>query len=165
MCVSNMNGPTRLKFYKMIVNRDGEYCKGCGALQFEKQLVVDHRDNNNSNNSLDNLQLLCRRCNYLKNPRPFDKCVSESDNFILETEIQVNRTKEPQFKQYIAQRMNESKIIPQEDLIYASAERLDLSPVTTKRYLDKRCSSDGAYQKVKVGNTIYIKYKDELMMV
>jgi len=65
--MSNMNGVTRKKLFPLIATRDGEYCRCCGALPDERQLVIDHKDNDNSNNNLTNLQLLCRTCNYLKN--------------------------------------------------------------------------------------------------
>ncbi len=84
-----MNGIMRKKLYRIIAERDGEYCKCCGKLPSEGQLVIDHRDNNEKNNDLANLQLLCRSCNYLKNPRrPVDECVSENEI----SELQVNKT-------------------------------------------------------------------------
>jgi len=131
VCVSKMNGTTRKKLYKMISNRDGEYCKGCSKLPSEGQLVVDHRDNNNSNNSLRNLQLLCRTCNFIKNQkRPVDKCVREfnaraatrtipvpklqlnvpiTDKYtasravpeLVAAEIEINRTKETQYQKEV----------------------------------------------------------------
>ena len=161
--MSRMNGITRKKLYSKLIFRDGEFCKGCGKLSFEGQLVIDHRNNNNSMNDLDNLQLLCRSCNYIKNPkRPVDECVSESS---LETEIQINRTKEPQFKEYVGQRVNEEEKVPEIDLINSGAELLHVSPVTTKRYLNKMCSSLGIYQKITVGNTVVVKYKEEIPFI
>jgi len=75
-----MNGPTRKKLYTRIAERDGEFCQKCEKLSSEGQIIVDHIDNNNSNNSFENLQLLCRSCNYKKNPRrPVDECVSENE--------------------------------------------------------------------------------------
>jgi len=63
-----------------IAERDGEFCRKCEKLPSEGQLIIDHIDNNNDNNSFDNYQLLCRSCNYKKNPsRPLDQCVSESE--------------------------------------------------------------------------------------
>jgi len=161
-----MNGPTRLKHYKIIAERDGEYCRCCGKLSRERQLVVDHRDNNSKNNSLDNLQFLCRACNYLKNPRrPLDECVSECETLDQTSELAVNRLKEPMFKKYVATRINESGKVPEEDLVNASAERLDLSPVTTKRYLNKLCSSDGIYERARIGKTPIIRYKKVLSQI
>jgi len=156
-----MNGITRKKIYSKLSSRDGEYCKGCGKLSSEGQLVIDHRDNNNRNNNSSNIQLLCRSCNYLKNPRrPVDLCVRNSES--LETEIQINRTKEPQFKRYVGQRVNEEGKVPEFDLINSGAEILDISPETTKRYLNKMCSSAGVYHKMVIGNTSVIKYKAEI---
>jgi len=155
-----MNGPTRKKAYQFLVKRDGEYCKGCGALPSERQLVVDHRDNNNSNNNPDNWQFLCRPCNALKNPRPVDVCGSE--NGAQATELQVNRTKEPQFKRMLAQLIYEKEHCEEKDLINSIAEILELSPVTVKRYLDKVCSSHGIYQRYKERGSVIIGFKVEL---
>ena len=161
-----MNGPTRLKLYNIIAERDGEYCRCCGKLSKERQLVVDHRDNNSKNNSLENLQFLCRACNYLKNPRrPFDKCVSECESLDQTSELAVNRVKEPMFKQYVATRINESSMIPEIDLVNAGAEHLNISPVTTKRYMNKLCSSAGIYERVRIGGTMAIRYKTELSQI
>jgi len=160
--MSKMNGVMRKKLYSELTQRDGEYCRMCGVVASERQLVVDHRDNNNSNNSSDNHQLLCRKCNYIKNPRrPVDVCESVESQDI--NELQINRTKEPQFKQYLAQRINESDdyMIQEKDLVNSSAESLGLSPVTTKRYLDKRCSSDGVYTRQRFGNITYVTYKQD----
>jgi len=161
-----MNGPTRLKLYKLVADRDGEYCRCCGVLAWERQLIIDHIDNNSSNNNPENLQLLCRACNYLKNPRrPVDECVSECESADQTSELAVNRLKEPMFKQYVATRINESGQAPEEDLVNAGAERLDLSPVTTKRYLNKLCSSDGIYERASSGKTVVIRYKKALSQI
>ena len=161
-----MNGRTRRKLYKLIADRDGEYCKCCQALKWEKLLVLDHRDNNSFNNNPENLQILCKRCNYLKNPRePPDECVSECESSDQTSELAVNRLKEPMFKQYVATRINESGQVPEEDLVNAGAERLDLSPVTTKRYLNKLCSSDGIYERASSGKTAFIRYKKEISQI
>ncbi len=141
--MSNMNGRNRVKLYKEISLRDGEFCRNCGVLSAEKQLVIDHRDNDNGNNSMDNLQFLCRKCNYLKNPRgagvPLDKCVKCSS-----PAQNINKEKEVLFRWYmfsVDQDMNYKKII------HRTAEHLNLSPVTTKRYLDKMCSEIGVFEK------------------
>ncbi|MCV0392110.1 MAG: hypothetical protein K5790_02320 [Nitrosopumilus sp.] len=160
--MSRMNGRTRKRVYFLLVKRDGEFCKRCGVSGVERQLVIDHNDNNNNHNHSENLQLLCRRCNYLKNPRPVDSvCESESHEF---SELQINRTKEPQFKRLLAQEINSSKDnkIPENDIINSCAEILDLSPVTIKRYLDKVCSSAGIYMRLKIVSTVCITWKPEL---
>jgi len=161
--VSKMNGPTRKKIYHIIAERDGEYCRCCRALPTERALVIDHRDNNNKNNRHDNYQLLCRRCNYLKNPRrPVDMCVSKEESHD-QSELEVSRLKEPPFRKFAYHLINEQKTVPEEDIINSGAEHVGVSPVTTKRYLNKMCSSMGALQRKKIGNSINIQYKDDLV--
>lgn len=159
--MSNMNGITRKKLYPQIATRDGEYCRGCGALSNERQLVIDHKDNDNSNNTMDNLQLLCRTCNYLKNSRrPLDnvsECLNED-----ETELQKSQRTEPLFRSFVFHEINELKEVPELDLIYSGAEDIGISPVTAKRYLNKMCSSRGILQRVNRVNTVLIRYKNEL---
>ena len=158
--MSRMNGPTRIKLYKTIVKRDGEYCRCCGALAEERQLVLDHKDNNNKNNNLLNLQFLCRSCNYLKNPRrPVDECVSEYESG-SQTEIQISRTKEPEFRKFVFHELNEFGKVSENDVINAGAEDVGISPVTAKRYLDKMCSSRGICMRITNFKTTVIKYTD-----
>jgi len=157
-----MNGPTRIKFYSIIANRDGEYCKGCGVFSFEKQLVLDHIDNNRKNNAQNNLQLLCRSCNYLKNPRPVDLCESESVNEGKATELETSRAKEPLFRKFVYHELNEYIESPERDLINSGSEDIGISQITAKRYLDKMCSSRGVCERVTRVKTVIIRYKPQL---
>ena len=148
-----------------MAERDGEYCRGCTALPHEKSLVLDHRNNNPKDNKPENLQILCRRCNYTKNPRgPLDLRESES-KFEAKSELEISRAKEPLFKEYAHQRVDEDKQVPQDDLINSGAELVEISPITAKRYLDKMCSSTGTLRKKRVGNTTVIEFKNELKFV
>jgi len=157
-----MNGITRKKLYRFISQRDGEFCRGCGALSFERQLVVDHRDNDNRNNEPTNHQLLCRKCNYLKNPRrPVDLCVSV-DESPDQSELEVNRTREPIFRKFVCHEINERTSIQELELINSGSEISGISPVTAKRYLNKMCSPLGICQRHQVGKIIVIEYKKEL---
>lgn len=161
--MSRMNGRTRLKKYQILTKREGDYCKHCRISGNMRPLVIDHIDNNNSNNHMDNLQLLCRTCNYNKNPRRPVDTVCESGS-LEPTELQINRTKEPQFKRILAQMINESKDnkIPEKEIINSCAEILELSPVTIKRYLDKVCSSAGIYRRITIASSIRITWKNEI---
>jgi len=156
-----MNGLTRKKLYPLIALRDGEYCRCCGALPHEKQLVIDDKDNDNSSHDMSNLQLLCRACNYQKNSRrPLDnvsECLNED-----ETELQKSRRSEPLFKSFVMHVLNELEEAPELDLIYSGAEDVDISPVTAKRYLNKMCSSRGILQRINRVNATFIRYKNEL---
>jgi len=119
--MSNMNSRQRHKAYSYLKTRFGAYCRGCQALESERELVIDHRDNNNFNNHSNNWQLLCRSCNYIKNPRlverPLDVCGGGCDSLDRETEITINREKEPKFRKYVELIVGEEKQVPQQDLI------------------------------------------------
>lgn len=157
-----MNGNTRRKIYQLIVERDGEFCKCCGKLSHEGQLVIDHRDNNPKNNSPKNLQLLCRTCNFQKNQRPVYLSVSERIEVNHDTELETNRKKEPLFKQYVAHQINERDKVPLKELVYSGAEIHNLSPITIERYLGKLVSPAGLYKRRLIDDIEFVEYKDEL---
>ena len=160
-----MNGPTRRKFYCEMSRDEGEFCKRYGVSGKERQLVIDHKDNDNSNNNRDNRQFLCRPCNYQKNPRrPVDECVSESEAHD-KSELQTSRQKEPLFRKFVYQEINEYGLTPFEDLIYSGAEAIGISSVTATRYLKKMTSSAGTLQWKKIGQTLVVKYKDDISLI
>ena len=155
--MSRMNSRTRKKWYDFLVRRDGEYCKFCSVSPPERKLRIDHIDNDNRHTFPENLQLACQRCNYLKNPRrPVDKsvCVNEDP-----TEISINRTKEPIFRKYVFQRINEEKEIYESDLIYSGAEHCEISSESAKRYLKKMYSSAGKLERIRRVMGWTIRYK------
>lgn len=138
--MSNMNGRTTKKLYDLLMERDGGYCNFCKTPATEKQLVIDHIDNNNVNNDLYNLQLLCRRCSYIRNHRVSgDTC----ERYVTETEIQINRKKEPQFRKYVYGIISKDGCGKPKSLINSGAELCGISTTTAKRYLDKICSKNG----------------------
>ena len=147
--MSKMNGRTRKKKYAALVKRDGERCINRFCASKKRQLVVDHIDNDNSYDDLSNLQLLCRRCNFLKNWRPVDKCVNEKEI----SEIKTNVAKEPKFRQYVYRQVNQNITHNYKKLINGGAELTGISPVTAKRYLDKMCSKEGLC-KISNGSVI-----------
>ena len=163
--MSRMNGPTRKKLYTIIAERNGEYCRGCSALASERQLVLDHKDNNNDNNDPNNFQFLCRSCNYIKNPRrPVDMCVSESEDHV-ESEIERSDKKQPIFRKFVYHQLNERNYVPRKILRNAGAEYAEISTVTADRYLDKICSEIGLCEEFQVGKTIVIRYKREKILI
>ncbi len=165
--MSNMNGQTRKRLYALLAREDGEHCRCCGLLPSEGQLVVDHKDNDNSNNSRENLQLLCRKCNYLKNPRrPFDLCERKEESGD-ESELQNSKKNEPLFRDYVFSRLNEDsrKAIPEKEITYGGAEYVGNSPITCQRYLFKMCSSEGPLRRWRAVKTIVVGYKKEWDLV
>lgn len=159
--MSEMNSRTRKKSYSNLVKRYGEFCRCCGKLPHEGQLVVDHKDNNPYNDDPSNHQLLCRACNYLKNPRrePVDLCVSESVIDGRITEIDINRRKESLFRKEVYHMINEFREVPQNEIINGISEAIGISPATAKRYLDKMCSGRGTLERINRVRTILIRYK------
>ena len=143
-----MNKRTRDKLYPIIVKRDGEYCKCCGKLPYEVQLIIDHRNNNDSNSTLTNLQLLCRACNYLKNPRkePFDMCVYDNNLDLEESSLVKNKRTEPAFREFILEEIDDSEyqMLEWNEVTDMSAEKIGISPMTAERYLKKMVSKYGA---------------------
>ena len=152
--MSNMNGRRRKRARRFLIERDGNVCKKCRVSGKKKKLVIDHIDNNNSNNNYDNMQLLCYACNYKKNPRlkeriqPLDVCVSvkKRANPFEKSEIAINEEKEPQFRLFVEHVIEEHGEFELEDLINSGAEVVKISIITAKRHLKKMTSSYGAYQ-------------------
>ena len=164
--MSNKNGRDRKRDYENIKKRDGAYCRGCQVLETERELIIHHKDNNNSNNNYSNQILLCRKCNYLVHPRlserkPLDVCGGGCDSLDRETEITINREKEPKFREYVEFRVGEEKQVPQQDLINGGAEYCGCSIKTTARWLAKMTSTEGIFQKKRVCNVIMITLKKE----
>jgi hypothetical protein len=156
--VSKMNGITRKRFYIFLVKRDGENCKHCDKSPPKVNLVIDHIDNNNGNNSSGNLQLLCRRCNYLKNPRrPVDLSEREEED---ETELQKSRRIRPLIKKFILHEINENGVVSEKDLQNGGAELHSCSQQTVQRVIDSICSPYGILERVKSSGGYFIRYKD-----
>ncbi len=128
----------------MLSDRDGDHCAFCQTPATKKQLVIDHIDYNNSNNDMVNLQLLCRRCNYIRNSgKSGDTCERPK-----ETEIEINRKKEPQFRKFVYDTLNKRGHVKPKDLINSGAELCEISTTTVKRYLDKMCSKEGLCKRM-----------------
>ena len=162
--MSNMNSRKRKTAYPYLKNMFGAYCRGCQALESERELVIDHIDNNNKNNNPSNWQFLCRSCNYIKNPRleerePLDVCVGGSKPLDTPSEIKINREREPLFRKYAEEEVKANVQVLEKELINSGAEKLGLSIRTTPRYLKKMYSSAGDYQRIKTKTEYYIIMK------
>jgi len=164
--MSNMNNRQRKIAYAHL-KKFGAYCRGCQALESEKELIIDHKNNNNSHNHPSNLQFLCRSCNYIKNPRlaerePLDVCGSECDLFSKPTEISINREKEPEFREYVIQQVARNGPMKRRELVNAGSERIGIAQKTAIRYLDKICSSEGEFIIRKGGKQVCLRNLSEL---
>ncbi len=127
-------------------------------------LYIDHIDNDDSNNSLDNFQLLCPSCNVVKNPKKPQLFSSrEKTPEMLRGDVQ-----ELAFRNYVHNEILENDWVPRDDLINGGAEYLTdfdegktLSPETCKRYMNKMLSPIGLYVERK--SYITFKYKLPLL--
>ena len=165
--MSNMNSRMRNTAYPYLKNMFGPYCRGCQALESEKELIIDHKDNNNSHNHPSNLQFLCRSCNYIKDPRlaerePLDVCGGECDLFSKPTEISINREKEPEFREYVIRQVARNGPMKRRELVNTASERIGISQKTATRYLDKMCSYEGEFIIRKIGKQVCLRNLSEL---
>jgi len=156
-----MNGRERGKWYPEVVKKqNGEYCVGCriglicrrlkeGEKPFVTNILfIDHIDNNPKNNILENMQLLCSACNKIKNPSQ-----KESDSIpsgIKNAEMIRGDIQEKKYRKRIDRTIDKHNWIKVDDAINAGAEHLTtdeitISPVTTKRYLQKLTSLVGNF--------------------
>jgi hypothetical protein len=154
--MSNMNARDRIKNYRLLKVRDGEKCFICRRpARPQKKLVIDHWDNDNSNNDPLNLHLMCQPDNIKKNPRGKGKkmspvSVSECDKEkINSAEYRKNQEAEPRFRHWVYQELKLKKQIEYDEIINSGAEVVDISQETAKRYLKKLCSEAGPMQLMK----------------
>ena len=160
--MSRMNKRTRDRLYPILAKRDGEECSICGCIGNASSLVIDHFDNNNRNNELENLQLLCRKCNAIKNSRGKGKrktLVDVAQHITTSREIILNEKYEPMFRKYLEKKCSEEFPVELKDLIASGAEITDASQTTIIRYIDKMCSSAGRFQIIDEDGIKYVEFK------
>lgn len=149
--MSNMNKRTRDILFPKIIQKLGGMAvccnPECGATPFDLEasgkdpmLVIDHIDNNNSNNAINNLQLLCRSCNTRKNhPRNID----EPTNRNAPPEFIAGKRNFRKARKYIYGRLQEPETngaVALEEIIDDTAMYVDCSQTQVKNYIRKICS-------------------------
>jgi len=167
--MSRMNSNTRKIFYPQLVQRDGEQCKKCGKLGNSKTLVIDHLDNDNSNNKPSNLQLLCRSCNGKKNPRGKGKkqshvCICGNEYEPMKKpspELKKHEEKLPIFEEWLMINMLKRGKMSVSDILNAGAEKTKSSQITINRYLACASSFEGKYEGFEEDGQKYVKFKPE----
>ena len=163
--MGGLNKKQRDKYYKIQADLYGEYCRNCKVTGTKKTLVLHHINNNSKDNRIENHQLLCRRCNYILNPRqkPFDPvCVSVCEERAAPPEMKENRRMEPLFRQWLLKKCMEMGSIRKDEAITAGAEHIGASTETTRRYVAKITSSEGNYFMTKnVHGYEFIRFKEQ----
>lgn len=142
-----VNGYQRKRIHYRLIGQDGPNCKICHVSNTVRQLVIDHIDNNNRNNLLENLQLLCRPCNYGKNPRVSERESSDLSGGNKQTgssSISINQEKEQKFRDNVYEMIIcNDQLVSKKTIINSISEEVDISPVTAGRYFDKMISDYG----------------------
>lgn len=165
-----MNSETRKKVYPLVViKQHGEYCMMCKIEPWilkeqgrSPVLCIDHINNNNSDNSMNNYQLLCKSCNTKKNHpslgEPFERKATP--------EMIKGRVDESNFRRWVAGHYmeNENVGLSFDYLINTGAEIVGNSQESNKRYLAKMTSEAGMYEWFdKFGSVVMVlkrKYKN-----
>jgi HNH endonuclease len=161
--MANMNSKTRKRLYQILSARDGEFCARCGIVGSFKTLCIDHVDNNNSNNDLDNLQLLCRSCNTKKNPRGKAKPENRSYEFEIlnqSEELRLKKKYTRKFLPWLEWQIKRYGRVLVKEIIYSGAKISGASIKTITDYLNVECSAAGKYQVVEVDGKRYVEFKE-----
>lgn len=160
--VGGMNSRMRKKFYPMLVARDGEYCNICGRVGSTKSLIIDHIDNDKRNNKLENLQLLCRRCNYMKNPRGKSKPLNAHSDIqapLPSVEIALSKKYKATFYPWLYRLISECGRVARRDILDAGAEVTGAGQQAIDRYLRACSSFEGMYEEIEIDGVIYIQFR------
>ena len=159
--MTRLNSLQRKKIYKLLVDRDGEKCNHCDRNHPKvKKLVIDRIENQGDYSDIIRLQLLCFRCNYLKNPRkqeriPLDESKSvyvSPENMDLDhmTSIDINKQKQPRALPYLEQRLDDSPNgVDYGDMVQSLSIKLSSSPITADRYVKPYCCSVGPFEIIQ----------------
>jgi hypothetical protein len=132
---------------------DGHKCSLCRATG---RLELDHINGDPSDNRLTNFRWLCKSCNLaarrLSRTTGLGECVSDNqiEDGVTSAEISINREKEPAYRKWLFERVNQRQPLYTDEAIYAGAEAIGCNPETTRRYLGKAVSAAGAYTTAKV---------------
>lgn len=155
-----MNGTDRaLLFPRLVKKQGGAFCAQC----FESgNLVIDHIDNDNGHNNIENLQLLCRRHNHLKNPRGSQKHPKFSSHLRLQQSLEKTKTRiapksaefqrnmqaEPKFRKWLLAYLREHRRLEYGEAVNSGAEVAGVQQQAATRYIEKMTSLAGPCTQV-----------------
>ena len=127
--------------WDIISKRDlGDVCRICGRYVSKtksiNQGVLDCKDNSGDHSQVDNLQILCRSCNAIKNPRGPAVYKNQKDMSAAHAK---NLISEPMFRAFVRHLIDgvNVKSYDTEDLIAAGCELVNCSTESGERYLKK----------------------------
>lgn len=149
-----MNSRTRRRLLPVLFARDGRCCKWCGEELTEKTARIDHVNNDNSDNALTNMQILCHSCNVRKDPRGLGRFNPKRGQGIehigdgkqrTSAELERNKETEPRYRRWLLMMVQKHKFVNGEDAVFGGAEAAHCSPETAKKYLRKLTSIVGMF--------------------
>lgn len=76
-------------------------------------------------------------------------------------EMQVNDFAETAYRNWSIAMLRQRRLMLKKELVNAGAEEVGVSPVTTRRYLDKLTSIKGSLKEFKQGGQTFVKLKQE----
>lgn len=163
--MSRMNSRNRKKYLAEIVRRSGGlYCFIGGEGLPSDDAIIDHWDNDNSNNDPLNLHIICASMNAVKNPRGRDKhhqilspIYGNMYERIWESEpqrtnsIQIIKSlqAEPDFRHWLFWKVVHDGKVSFEDALDTGAAFARCSQETIRRYIKKEVSEVRLYQLVE----------------
>ena len=166
--MTNMNSKQREMLIPHIeAKQGGKFCVLCGKTKEQLmndgksgQLCIDHKDNNNNHNELENLQFLCHSCNTKKN----HPSIEEPQQRVMTPEMYLGRSFEKRFRSWVNGLMRDPENnghLEYHFLVNSGAEKVDCSPETIKRYLLKLTSKEGMYEWFERGTETVLQLKQE----
>ncbi len=164
--MTNMNAKQREMLKPFVMAKQGGiFCVLCGKTREQLledgksgQIDIDHIDNNNNNNLLENLQFLCHSCNTKKN----HPSIEEPQQRVMTPEMALGRSFETRFRSWVNGLMLTPKnngVVEYNFLVNSGAEKVQCSPETIKRYLKKMTSEEGDFEWIEryAGTFIHLK--------
>jgi hypothetical protein len=169
--MTNMNSKQREMLKPFVMAKQGGiFCVECGKTREQLmndgksgQIDIDHIDNNNNHNELENLQFLCHSCNTKKN----HPSLEEPQQRVMTPEMAMGRSFEKRFRRWV----NGLILVPENNglleynfLVNSGAEHIQCSPETIKRYLKKMTSEQGMYDWIERDTATYLGLKEEYLL-
>jgi len=170
--MGNMNKHTHDILYPQVIKHQGaEICNNHDCPNHKKkswifggkklELVIDHIDNNNSNNSLENLQLICRSCNTKKNhPRTTEPTTRNAPPEFIAGKKNIKK-----FTKYIYGRLEEPEAngaVNYKDVVDDASNFIECTQQSVRNYIEKlKSKRHGLITTEDRNGELYVVWKND----